>query len=130
MSARSRTLADGEPRPYRSRVLVAELRCGLCSERCGTLEASPALGLRLVARFTPADGSAARVVAWRGLRCPRCGSHTLFADAPEVVTRTVEQVDWTLDPPRRGRPPRWLVALRASESTRPPAGDASEQSVA
>ena len=107
--------ANGQPRPDRSRVLTAELRCYLCSEPCGMLEGSPAVGLHAVARFTPADGSAPRLVAWRRLRCRRCGSGSLFVDEPEVVTRREERVDWTLDRPKRGRPPRWLVALRARQ---------------
>jgi hypothetical protein len=111
-------------------VLIAELRCCLCSETCGTLESSPAAGLQAVARFRPADGSAARLVVWRRLRCPRCGSGTLFADAPEVVSRRDEQVDWALDPPRRGRPPGWLVALRVRQTTCPVAGASGEQGAA
>jgi hypothetical protein len=65
-----------------------------------------------VARFRAADGSPARMLAWSALRCPRCSSGSLFVDEPEIVVRRLERVDWTLDHPRRGRPPRWLVAQR------------------
>ena len=99
----------------RYRVLTAELRCYLCSQMCGTLEGRPGAGLPSVTWFTPVDGSGPQLVAWRRLRCPRCGSRALFVDEPEVVTQRDEQVDWTLDPPRRGRPPRWLVELRARQ---------------
>ena len=39
----------------------------------------------------------------------------LFLDEPEIVVRRRERVDWAVDRPRRGRPPRWLVALRARQ---------------
>jgi hypothetical protein len=68
-----------------------------------------------IARFCAADGSPARMLAWSALRCPRCSSGSLFLDEPEVVVRRSERVDWAIDRPRRGRPPRWLVALRARQ---------------
>ena len=58
------------------------------------------------------------MLAWRGLHCPRCGSGSLFLDEPETIVRRDERLgrlDWDLDRPRRGRPPRWLVALRAQQ---------------
>ena len=95
-----------------SRVLRAELRCYLCAETCGALEAPPAASMPPVARFHPADGSADRMLAWHALRCPRCGGRSLFLDEPQTLVRRSERIDWTLEQPRRGRPPRWLVALR------------------
>ncbi len=100
--------------PKRSRVLTAELRCYLCGETSGTLEGPAGPGLPLVARFSPADGSPPRALAWQGLRCSRCGSASLV-DELETVVRRIERVDWALEAPRRGRPPRWLVALRAPQ---------------
>ena len=96
-----------------TRLLRAELRCYLCGETCGVLEAPPAPTMPRVAQFCAADGSPARMLAWRALRCPRCSSGSLFVDAPEIVVRRLEHVNWADDRPRRGRPPRWLVALRA-----------------
>src|SRR5579859_4310907 len=101
--------------PERNRVLRADLRCYLCAETFGALEASPTAPMPAVARFCPADGSAGRLLAWRGLRCPRCGSSSLVLDELETIVRRVERVDWAIEPPRRGRPPRWLVALRAQQ---------------
>ena len=99
--------------PERYRVLRADLRCYLCAVTFGALEAAPTGSMPAVARFCPADGSAARLLAWRGLRCPRCGSNSLVLDGPEMLVRRVERVDWAIEQPRRGRPPGWLVALRA-----------------
>ena len=104
----SSTISESE----KTRVLRAELRCYLCAETCGVLEAPPAATMPRVARFSAADGSPARVLAWNALRCPRCSSGSLFLDEPVIVVRRLERVDWALDRPRRGRPPRWLVAQR------------------
>lgn len=99
------------------RVLTAMLRCHLCSETCGALESSGSLGLGPIAHFTSADGSLKGVVAWQRLCCPRCGSRSLFVDELEIVTRRHESpIDMALEIPRRGRPPRWLVELRAREA--------------
>jgi hypothetical protein len=102
-------------RSERSRVLRPDLRCYLCAETVGALEAAPAATMPAVARFCPADGSSSRLLAWRGLRCPRCGSSSLVLDELETIVRRAEHIDWAIDQPRRGRPPRWLVALRAQE---------------
>jgi hypothetical protein len=99
----------------KTRLLRAELRCYLCGETCGVLAAPPAPTMPRVARFASADGSPARMLAWSALRCPRCSSGSLFVDEPQIVVRRREHVDWAADRPRRGRPPRWLVALRARE---------------
>ena len=101
--------------PEKTRVLRAELRCYLCAQTCGVLEAPPAPSMPRVAQFRAGDGSPARMLAWSALRCPRCSSGSLVLDEPEIVVRRLERVDWAVDRPRRGRPPRWLVALRARQ---------------
>jgi hypothetical protein len=101
--------------PEKTRLLRAELRCYLCGETCGVLEAPPARTMPRVAQFCAADGSPARMLAWGALRCPRCSSGSLFLDEPEIVVRRIERIDWAVDRPRRGRPPRWLVALRSGQ---------------
>lgn len=101
--------------PEKTRVLRAELRRYLCGETCGVLEAPPASSMPRIAQFRAADGSPARTLAWSALRCPRCSSGSLFVDEPEIVVRRIERVDWEVDRPRRGRPPRWLVAQRARQ---------------
>jgi hypothetical protein len=97
----------------RYHLLRADLRCYLCAETFGALEAAPTVTMPAIARFCPADGSPSRLLAWRSLRCPRCGSNSLVLDEVETVVRRVERVDWANERPRRGRPPGWLVALRA-----------------
>ena len=101
--------------PEKTRILRAELRCYLCGETCGVLEAPSAPSMPRIAQFHPGDGAPARTLAWNALRCPRCSSGSLFVDEPEIVVRRFERVDWSTDRPRRGRPPRWLVALRAGQ---------------
>src|SRR5690242_12573095 len=102
-------------RSERSRVLRADLRCYLCAETFGTLEAAGAASMPPIARFSPAHGSSSAPLAWRGLRCPRCRSSALVLDGLETIVRRVEHVDWRSEQPRRGRPPRWLLALRAQD---------------
>ena len=109
------TLTPSAAVPVRYRVLRAELRCYLCAQTFGALEAAPTATMPAVARFCPADGSPSRLLAWRGLRCPLCGSTSLVLDNLETIVRRVERVDWAIEQPRRGRPPRWLVALRAQQ---------------
>jgi len=115
MPALSVSLPSHEPRPpKKERVLTATLRCHLCGETCGVLESPPTAGLPPVARFTPAGGGATEEVLWQRLRCQRCGSRSLFVDDLEIVTKRIDAPFNTLfEKPRRGRPPRWLVALRA-----------------
>jgi hypothetical protein len=99
-------------KPEKTRILRAELRCRLCAETCGVVEAPLEAPMPRVAQFRASDGSPAQMLAWSTLRCPRCSSGSLFLDEPEIVVRRLERVDWALERPRRGRPPRWLVALR------------------
>ena len=98
------------------RVLTATLQCYLCGQTCGVLEAPAGFGLPPVARFIPVDGSGSRQVIWQRLRCPRCGSGSLLVEEVDVVTQRIETpLDLLLEKPRRGRPPRWLVELRARQ---------------
>jgi hypothetical protein len=102
--------------PTLQRVLTAALQCYLCGQTCGVLETPAGAGLPPSAHFTPADGSACRQVLWQRLRCARCGSSSLIVEELEVVTRRIEApLDLLLEKPRRGRPPRWLVELRARQ---------------
>jgi len=111
----SATSQQFEP-PKQQRVLTAVLQCRLCGQTCGVLESPAGVGLPPVARLTSTDGALSRLVAWQRLRCPRCGSGSLFAIEVAIVTRRHEApIDMALDRPRRGRPPRWLVELRARQ---------------
>src|SRR5689334_18981765 len=85
------------PQPERQRVFTGMLRCHMCGQTCGVLEASDS-----------------RLVAWQRLHCPRCGSGSLFVDELEIVSRRIEvPLNLFFEKPRRGRPPRWLVERRA-----------------
>jgi len=96
----------------RMTVFVAEIVCLMCTSR---------IGIALDNRWPPvstvlfqAQGSTElRRVALEGLRCPDCGGNTVPA---EVTTRLLrrERPSHVDDVPRRGRPPKWLVAQRAA----------------
>lgn len=110
------SVTDHPKAPKRQRVLTAALQCYLCGQTCGALESPAGAVLPPIARFTPVDGSASQQVAWQRLRCPRCGSGSLLVEELQVITRRIEApLDLLLEKPRRGRPPRWLVELRARE---------------
>jgi hypothetical protein len=63
----------------------------------------------------PAHLSLTRMVAWRSIRCAGCGGPTFVEDLETVRQRT-ERIDWSLDAPRRGRPPAWLIERRRQDS--------------
>ena len=91
--------------------IMVELNCLLCGRPQGNLEAEawPPRGpvlLRLM------DGRASRLIrGWQHLRCAVCGGSVVTGD---LTRRRVwlEVVDWTAERPRRGRPPKALVARR------------------
>jgi hypothetical protein len=108
--------SDQHNPPKRERVLTATLNCYLCGHTCGNLESPATTALPPIVLFTPAQGSGSCQVVWQRLRCPRCGGGSLFIDELEVVTRREEpRLDPLQEKPRRGRPPRWLVELRAKQ---------------
>ena len=107
---------DQPSRARRRRVLTATLRCYLCGQTCGVLEAPTGAGFPPVARFTPVDGADSQQVVWQRLRCPRCASRSLMVEELEIVTQRIEvPAELLFEKPRRGRPPRWLVELRARQ---------------
>jgi hypothetical protein len=94
-------------------VYVAELQCFLCGSLAGSVE-SDRKAMPLACMWHPADGGPRRLVAWRELRCQRCGG-ALLAESIETVTRhSLEEQprEPQRDLPRRGRPPKWLVEER------------------
>ena len=58
------------------------------------------------------DGRPSAVsVDWSRLRCGSCGGNAYADDVR--TTRIYPALAWDqLEPPRRGRPPRWLIAER------------------
>jgi hypothetical protein len=103
--------AVGEPAPESHTVLCASLTCYLCGRSAGAVEAPMAGTWPSVVRFQPTGSASSRLTAWRQVRCVGCGGAT-FIDDVETVRQRVEQIDWSLDAPRRGRPPGWLIELR------------------
>ena len=98
----------------RTTVFVAEVACIMCTHVVGTAVDSrwPPVSTVL---FQAQGSTELRRVVLERLRCPECGGNT----APtEVTTRLLRrecpsdaEAD---DEPRRGRPPKWLVAQRAA----------------
>jgi len=95
-------------------VTSVELRCLLCARTVGCLEAGrwPCLGPMLFRRA--GVDLAVRIADWRGLRCAFCGGN---AYPDEVATTRVYPPLRLIDDdlPRRGRPPKWLVAARKAQ---------------
>jgi hypothetical protein len=91
-------------------VIRVALRCLLCARPLGTVVVPrwPWLGR---ASFTPAGGApAVEIPDWRRLRCVACGGNAYPDEVTPVrIYPRVPFDDWR---PRRGRPPRWLVAQR------------------
>jgi hypothetical protein len=98
--------------PQRQTLYVAEIACLLCARPVGTATSAswPPSGPVL---FRSADSLVdCQVPAiWR-MRCPVCGGNTAVDELATRTVRTEGPTDWQADPPRRGRPPKWLVQLR------------------
>lgn len=95
-------------------VTRVELRCLLCGRNIGRLETAYWVCIGPVL-FRPAGvDHIVRVTDWRRLRCASCGGNAI----PDEVTtiRVYPPLRWHDDPPRRGRPPKWLVAARKAQA--------------
>ena len=103
--------AGSEPAPESRLVVSASLTCYLCGRSAGAVEAPLVGAWPAVVWFRPTGSTTAERTVWRQVRCEGCGGAT-FLDDVETVRQRVERIDWSLDRPRRGRPPGWLVELR------------------
>jgi len=93
-----------------SRFYEAEAGCMHCGRIAGLLRSRRPTSTD-GALFLGAGGAAAiRIGSLADLRCPRCGG-PLYAESFEV-RYAFKPADIPIDQPRRGRPPRWLVAAR------------------
>ncbi len=93
-----------------SRFYEAEAKCIHCG-RVGGLVRSTRPAVVVGSLFVPVGGAkATRIKALADVRCPRCGG-PLYAEAFEP-RYAFKPADVPIDQPRRGRPPRWLVAAR------------------
>jgi hypothetical protein len=111
--------SDEFPAPTTT-VFVAEIACILCTRVVGT-----AIDLRWPPVRTvliQMDGSnVLRRVELRRLRCADCGGNTAATEVTTRFLRRERAIDWQIEQPRRGRPPKWLVderAARTAASTR------------
>ena len=86
--------------------------CVLCGEVCGVLEAT--VSAPLSARFHAAGTDRLSPRSVGRMRCTRCGG-TVVAGERRVIQPREETVDWRVDKPRRGRPPKLLVEQRDRE---------------
>lgn len=68
-----------------------------------------------VVGYRRVEEAQARATDIRTLRCQRCGG-PVYLDELEVVRQRVDHINWRLDEPRRGRPPKWLVELRNQDA--------------
>jgi hypothetical protein len=100
--------------PGATTVFVAEIACIMCSRVLGT-----AVDTRWPPAFSvliQVEGSRVlRRVELSRLRCPDCGGNTSATEVTARLLRREGVIDWRRDQPRRGRPPKWLVAQRAAD---------------
>ena len=96
----------------RRAVYTVEVSCLMCGQAIGEL-ISAILPLPAVVVLQPSGGLPQRVVVWHRLRCGACGGNTWLGDVQRRWAYPA--VDWSSDPPRRGRPP-----TRAAQPDRGP----------
>ena len=107
--------ASSPPSPRKAAFYAQNCAATYVRETCGVLEAPPAPSMPALPGFARQMG---RPCSHARLECsalPSLSGQLALLDEPEIVVRRVERVDWAVDRPRRGRPPRWLVALRARQ---------------
>jgi hypothetical protein len=93
-------------------VFVAEIACIMCSAVLGTaIDTRWPPVLTVLIEFR--ESRVLRRVELDRLRCPQCGGNT---EATEVTPRLLrrDHVDWRLERPQVGRPPKWLAEQRAA----------------
>jgi hypothetical protein len=93
----------------------ADLRCLLCARAVGSIQ-SPGRGLTgpFLFKRDSAD-CGVRLAHWSRLRCIACGGNVYPDDARTV--RIYPSVAWDDELPRRGRPPKWVVAARKAQAS-------------
>jgi len=100
------------PRPPSPVRFMAELTCLLCGRGQGCLEAGmwPPRGTALLRR--PGAEQPIPVTERQRLCCGSCGGAVIVAEVAALAVRPEAPPEWEAEPPRRGRPPKWLVARR------------------
>src|SRR5262249_35561262 len=106
----------------RNTVFLAEIVCIMCTQVVGMAVDGRWPPVRTVL-FQAHESTVLCRVVLNQLRCPSCGGNT---DPTEVTTRLLRRErpsdTGTDDEPRRGRPPKWLVARRAAARARESTG--------
>jgi len=98
-------------------VFVADITCLLCSRLIGT--AVDPHWPPVCSVLIQLEGSGVlRRIALDRLRCPDCGGNTVPTEVTTRLLRHERPIDWQQEQPRRGRPPRWLVAQRTAGDPR------------
>ena len=102
-----------DPEPRRRRVIVADIGCLLCGRRVGAILTDQWPPAGAVVSFQAEAARTTRpLAAWWRLRCAICGGNTAVTELTQRTVRLEPQVDWRSDRPRRGRPPKRLLAER------------------
>ena len=105
------------PAPGRQSVqFTIELACLLCGRDVGALESDTWPTYRPTLLRQPAAPTV-RLADWRRLRCGICGGAAMPTEVTCRLVRNESPVDWATERPRRGRPPKWLIAQRANGSS-------------
>jgi hypothetical protein len=89
----------------------ADVCCYVCGELCGVASCRQQDVAARVVTFRPCRSTRVVRLPIAQLRCSRCRGQVYF-DEPRTVRAWDDDVNWALDQPRRGRPPKWLLSLR------------------
>ena len=88
-----------------------ELACLMCGRDLGMLESEVWPNYGAVVLHLPRSRSIL-ITDWRRLRCTTCGGAAMPGEITNRLVRTEASLDWSSDRPRRGRPPKSVVAQR------------------
>ena len=108
--------ASALPARRQSVQFTIELACLLCGRDIGVLESETWPTYRPTLFRQPAAPTVS-LTDWRRLRCGICGGAAMPTEVTCRLVRNESPVDWATERPRRGRPPKWLIAQRANGSS-------------
>jgi hypothetical protein len=85
-----------------------------CGRRLGALQRISDREQVFASVFYPEGSKRGALASWRTVRCTTCGGAPILEEY-EAIRQRIEQIDWSLDRPRRGRPSKWLVEQRKAD---------------
>jgi hypothetical protein len=88
-----------------------ELACLMCGRELGMLESEAWPNYGSVVLHLSRSRSV-QITDWRRLRCSCCGGAAMPGEITHRLVRTEAPLDWSSERPRRGRPPKSVVAQR------------------